>query len=138
MRLLCFLARRFRWKSHSRTLESVPAVDVEEEVHEAVIAFIHAEERDEGEEARRRAFRHALKHLKWLANKREMRRLVLHSFTHLGADSASPEFAQAFIEELRERLESTGYEVGITPFGHFCEWDLEVHGESLAKVWKEI
>ena len=38
----------------------------------------------------------------------------------------------------RERLGSTGYEVKTTPFGWFCEWDLSVYGESLAKVWKEI
>ena len=39
---------------------------------------------------------------------------------------------------LAERLRGTGYEVKITPFGYFCEWDLSVYGESLAKVWKEV
>ena len=29
-------------------------------------------------------------------------------------------------------------EVATTPFGWFCEWDLAVYGESLAKVWKEV
>ena len=44
----------------------------------------------------------------------------------------------AFIEDLAERLRDTGYEVWTTPFGWFCEWDLAVRGESLAKVWKEV
>jgi hypothetical protein len=35
-------------------------------------------------------------------------------------------------------LSETGYKVSNTPFGYFCEWDLEVFGDSLAKVWKEI
>jgi hypothetical protein len=39
---------------------------------------------------------------------------------------------------LAERLRDTGYHVWLTPFGYFCEWELSVYGESLAKVWKEI
>lgn len=138
MRLLTFLARRFHWKSHSRTLETVEAVDVEDELPDCVVAFVHAEAQDEPPEARDRAFKHALKHLKWLAGKRAFRNAVLHSFTHLGAENADPVFAQAFLEDLAARLRETGYTVKLTPFGHFCEWDLSVHGESLAKVWKQI
>ena len=48
------------------------------------------------------------------------------------------DFARDFLDELDERLTSTGYEVKQTPYGYFCEWDLSVYGESLAKVWKEI
>ena len=83
-------------------------------------------------------FRHTLKHLKWLANKRELKSIVLHSFTHLGGDSARSDFAEPFLRELKDRLESTGYTVSITPFGWFCSWDIQVFGDSLAKVWKEI
>ena len=63
---------------------------------------------------------------------------MLHSFTHLGARNAPPDFAEAFLEELAERLRGTGYSVWTTPFGWFCSWDLAVYGDSLAKVWKEI
>ena len=138
MKLLTFQARRFWWKSHSKTLEDAPDRQVEEEVREAVVAFVHAESRDEDEAARRRAFRHTLKHLKWLANKGSFRNVVLHSFTHLGGDNADPSFAGRFLEEMEERLRATGYEVWRTPFGYFCEWELKVYGESMAKVWKQI
>jgi hypothetical protein len=37
-----------------------------------------------------------------------------------------------------ERLRSVGYRVWITPFGWVCEWELGVHGESLAKVFKSL
>ena len=67
-----------------------------------------------------------------------MTRVVLHSFTHLGAVSADPAFARAFLDELAERLRGSGYEVRCTPFGHMCSWNLYVHGESLAKVYKQI
>lgn len=138
MKILTFQARRFWWKSFSKTLEEVEEVQAEDEMTEAVVAFLHAESKDEEPEARKRVFKHTLKHLKWIANKRGFTNVVLHSFTHLGGDNAAPGFAQEFIEEMRDRLAATSYAVKTTPFGYFCEWDLSVYGESLAKVWKEI
>lgn len=136
MKLLTFQAKRFWWRSFSKTLDAVADVQVEEEVRDAVVAFFQVEAADVANRAS--VFRQALKHLKWLANKRDMRHIVLHSFTHLGGDNAPPEFAQALTEELAARLRDTGYQVWITPFGYFNEWDLSVYGESLAKVWKQI
>jgi hypothetical protein len=136
MKLLTFQAKRFWWRSFSKTLESAEDVAVEQEVFDAVVAFYQVEAEDA--ENRASVFRQALKHLKWLANKREMRTVVLHSFTHLGGDNAEPDFARDLTEELAARLRDTGYTVWITPFGYFNEWDLSVYGESLAKVWKQI
>ncbi|MFZ2360016.1 MAG: threonyl-tRNA synthetase editing domain-containing protein [Anaerolineae bacterium] len=136
MKLLTFQAKRFWWRSYSKTLEEVEDVAVEQEVFDAVVAFYQIEAADAAERAS--VFRQTLKHLKWLANKREMRTIVLHSFTHLGGENAEPAFAQALIEELAARLRETGYSVWITPFGYFNEWDLSVYGESMAKVWKQI
>ena len=138
MKLLCFQAKRFRWKTHSKTLPEVPAQDVDQTVEAALVVFIHAEARDAEEDRKTSVQRQTLKHIKWLANKRELNNIVLHSFAHLGGETASPAYAEAFITNLAERLRETGYKVWITPFGYFCEWDLSVYGESLAKVWKEI
>ena len=138
MKVLTFLARRFWWKAYSRTLDEVEESQDEDALEEAVVAFVHAEGRDEEDAARSRARRHLVKHIKWLAGKRDLERVVLHSFTHLGGENASPDFAQSFLDDVAERLRSGGYEVRQTPFGHFCEWGLDVYGESLAKVWKEI
>jgi len=143
MRLLCFLAKRFHWKSWSRTLDEVGGapiddVEVEDEMHDCVVVFAHAGVEDEADDARARAFKQTLKHVKWLANKRDLRNIVLHSFTHLGAENSSPEFALGFLNDLATRLADTGYAVRCTPFGFFCEWGLDVHGESLAKVYKQI
>jgi len=97
---------------------------------------MHVEANDQSDEARKRCFRKTLKHLKWLANKRDFKNIVLHSFTHLGGENAEPDFAREFIDELSERLASTGYATCTTPFGYFSEWDINVYGESLAKVYK--
>ena len=136
MKLLTFQAKRFWWKSHRQTLADARTDHVEGELRDAVVVFLHAEQRDEGDEARRRVVRQTVKHVKWIANKGELRNVVLHSFTHLGGDNASPAFAESLIGELTDRLGS--YHVESTPFGWFCEWDLQVFGDSLAKVWKEI
>ncbi len=138
MKLLTFQAKRFAWKSFSKTLEEALDTRVDESVAAAVVVFAHAEMKDASAAERARVFRHTLKHIKWLANKRKLRKVVLHSFTHLGADNAPPDFAEDFFRELANRLSGTGYEVWMTPFGWFCSWEISVYGDSLAKVWKEI
>ncbi len=136
MKLLMFQAKRFWFHSFERTLEAVEEVDVETEVTEAAVIFVHAEVQDEAQASS--VLTKALKNVKWLANKRGLENVVLHSFTHLGGDTASPELARNFLEAMAERLRATGYQVWLTPFGYVCEWDLSVYGESLAKVFKAI
>ena len=138
MKLLCFQAKHFRWKTHSKTLTEVAAQDVDEQVEDAVVIFIHAEKSDEEADREIAVLRRTLKHIKWLANKRAIKNIVIHSFTHLGGETASPDFAEAFINTVAQRLRENAYGVRTTPFGYFCEWDLSVYGDSLAKVWKEI
>ena len=138
MKLLSFQAERFAWKSFSKTLESATDETVDEAVEEVCVIFAHAEAKDVDPDERTRVFRHTLKHVKWLANKRKLRNVVLHSFTHLGAENAPAEFAEELLLELAERLRSTGYEVWTTPFGWFSSWEISVYGDSLAKVWKEV
>ena len=138
MKLLCFQAKRFRWKTHSKTLPDVDDQIVDQEVCETVVIFVHAELADGKAERSASVLRQSLKHIKWLANKRALKNIVLHSFTHLGGVTAPAELAEMLISTLQQRLSETGYQVWTTPFGYFCEWDLSVYGESLAKVWKEI
>jgi threonyl-tRNA synthetase editing subunit len=138
MKLLCFQAKHFRWKTHSKTLPEVPDQEFEEEIASAVIVFVHAETIDNEEGHRDSILRKTVKHIKWLANKRDLRNVVLHSFTHLGGKTAEPHLAEPLIQNIADRLRQSGYNVSVTPFGYLCEWDLSVYGESLAKVWKEI
>lgn len=138
MRLLCFQAKRFWWRPFARTLADAAPDTGAVEVHDAVIAFAHVERGDVEGAGAESAFRQALKHLKWLANKRALRIVVLHSFTHLGGDPADPEPAQSLLERLAARLAETGYTTHVTPFGWMNEWEISVYGESLAKVWKQI
>ncbi len=138
MKLLCFQAKTFRWRTHAKTIPDIPGQDIQQHVRDALVAFLHVETEDSALERHASVLRQSVKHIKWLANKRAYRNIVLHSFTHLGGNTAEPAFAENLLTLLAERLRDTGYEVWVTPFGYLCEWDLSVHGESLAKVWKEI
>ena len=138
MKLLTFQVKKFWWKTFSRTLPEVEELDIEDEVGDAVVVFFHAETADEEPDRSAKVFRKTLKHIKWVANKRQCKTVVLHSFTHLGGDTASPGHAQGFVRDMTQRLQDTGYEVRSTPFGYFCAWNLDVYGESMAKVFKEI
>ena len=138
MKLLTFQAERFAWRPHARTPEAPGELPAGGRAENAVVVFLHAESADAAEEARERALRHSVKHVQWLANKRGLRDVVLHSFTHLAASGAEPAFAEAFLGDLGQRLAGKGYAVQQTPLGFTCAWELAVYGESLAKVWKQI
>jgi hypothetical protein len=138
MKLLCFQAKHFRWKTYSKTLVEVADQDADEQVADAIVIFVHAEKSDEEADKKPSVLRQTLKHIKWLANKRDFKNIVIHSFTHLGGETAAPDFAETLIKAVADRLRENTYTVWTTPFGYFCEWDLSVYGDSLAKVWKEI
>ncbi len=139
--MLAFQAERFAWQPHERTRDDADAIRPGDElprssVANAVVAFVHAEKSDFDTDRHDSVFRGVLKHLKWLANKRELRTIVLHSFTHLGGDSADAPLARQFLVEMADRLRSTDYVVHVTPFGWMNAWEIAVFGESLAKVFK--
>jgi hypothetical protein len=136
VKLLMFAARHFTWRPFERTLPDGPDAAGETKVHAAAVIFIQAEAEDEAR--RSKVLTKTLKNIKWLAGKRGLHNVVLHSFTHLSLSKADPVFAQGLLEELAGRLRNVGYQVWITPFGWVCEWELSVHGESLAKVFKSL
>ena len=137
MRLLCFQAKRFWWKPFERTLPEAAEHEAAVEVRDAVVAFVHVEVADADAGRADSVFRQTLKHLRGWPTSAACARSC-YSFTHLGGESAEPHAAHGVLMRLAERLRETGYETHVTPFGWFNEWDLSVHGESLAKVWKQI
>lgn len=136
MKLLMFLARQFTFRPHEKMLPEAADAAGEVWLADAVVVFVHAEPGDEADAAGLET--KFVKNVKWLAGKRGLKAVVLHSFTHLAEASASPQFAEAFLQRAATRLRNTGYTVTLTPFGWVCEWELAVFGESLAKVFKSL
>ncbi|HEC32204.1 MAG: hypothetical protein DRG59_00335 [Deltaproteobacteria bacterium] len=136
MKLLMFYAPEFWFKTYQKVLQEVDDVEVEKKVINTVVIFFHAEPSDM--ERMSKVITKFVKNAKWLAGKFKTKSVVLHSFNHLSPSKAPPEIAIKVVEEVRQRLERTNYEVIITPFGYLNEWRIHVAGESLAKVFKEI
>ena len=136
MKLLMFLARQFTFRPFEKTLADAIDGGGEVKLTNAAVVFVHAEPQDETDAAGLET--KFVKNVKWIAGKRELRNIVLHSFTHLAEASASPQFAETFLQSAAMRLRNTGYQVTLTPFGWVCEWELSVFGESLAKVFKSL
>jgi len=136
MKLLMFLVKAFTFRPYEKILPEANDRVSAEQVVDAAVVFVHCEPQDEtapgGLETK------FVKNVKWIAGKRGCKNIVLHSFTHLADASASPQFAETFLQHAAGRLRHTGYQVTLTPFGWVCEWDLSVHGESLAKVYKAL
>jgi hypothetical protein len=131
-----FQARRFSFAPFAPSLPGAQAAQQRRQAENALVVFLHAEAEDEGRE--KALLGRVLKNVKWLAGKRELRRVVLHSFGHLSESKASAEFAERFLGSLEERLAESGFAVWLTPFGYTCEWELSVFGESIAKVFKTL
>ncbi|GAB4486436.1 MAG: hypothetical protein OHK006_14310 [Thermodesulfovibrionales bacterium] len=136
MKLLLFYVKEWWYQTARKSLEQVPDAQCEEAVENAVVVFYHCESEDEAKfDGTVQKF---VKNVKWLSGKFGTKNVVLHSFNHLSASKSSPEFAQNVLEDVRRRLERTGYAVTATPFGYFNEFRMHVAGDSLAKVFKEF
>lgn len=136
MKILMFLAKEFTFHPYEKTLPEAGDDPEEAKVANAAVVFVHCESQDEVEPSGLET--KFVKNIKWIAGKRGYQNIVLHSFTHLAETSASSQFAEAFLQSAAQRLRHTGYQVTLTPFGWVCEWELAVHGESLAKVFKAL
>ncbi len=131
-----FYTKEWWYRTASKSLEHVPDEEREESVRDAVVIFFHCEAEDETKYDG--VVQKFVKNAKWLAGKFSSKNVVLHSFNHLSSSKSSAEFAGRLLEDVRQRLERTGYSVLQTPFGYFNEFRMHVAGDSLAKVFKEF
>jgi hypothetical protein len=136
MKLLLFYAPEFWLKPFSKGLPDAPDAGGELSVEKTVVALVHAEPADADDQSR--VVTKAIKNIKWVAGKFGSKRAVLHFFSHLAKEAATPELAAALVAAMAERLRNADYEVTVTPFGWFNEFKIHVGGESMAKVFVEI
>jgi len=136
MKLLLFYAHSFSYETFAKSLPTVPDVDKKESVNNGVVIFFHVEAEDM--DKRNKVIQKFVKNTKWLCGKFATKNVVLHSFNHLSGSKAEPDFSKGILDEVVTRLERTDYQVMVTPFGYFNEFDIHVAGDSLAKVFKEF
>ncbi|NIQ94371.1 MAG: hypothetical protein GWN87_09260 [Desulfuromonadales bacterium] len=136
MKLLMIYCERFAYTLGHRSLDDAPPCEPQNEIGDALVGFIHAEAADE--ENAGKVETKLVKNLKWAARKNGTERIVLHSFSHLAATKAPPEFAEELFDRVRKRLEGAGYHIGQTPFGYFLNLDLSAPGVPAARIFTEF
>ena len=136
MKLLMFGAEEFWYKTFKKTIENVESTEEEKTINNAIIVFINAEKEDENRETE--VLSKAVGNIKWIAEKNNFSKIVLHPFAHLSESKSSIEFAKKIIEEMKLELLNKKFDAYTTPFGYFLEFKIHVKGESMAKVWKSI
>jgi hypothetical protein len=136
MKLLMFYAHDFWFKTAEKVLDAAEDTQQDRRVPESVVVFVHAEAEDE--ERAGKVLTRMVKNIKWLTGKFGSKSVVLHSFSHLATSKSSSEFAHQILIDAKARLENTGFNVELTPFGYLHEFSLHVSGESLGRVFKEI
>lgn len=136
MKLLIFYVDKFVFETNKKGLESAEEIEIKNSIENAVIGFIHVEEKDE--ENQNYVVTKLVKNLKWAARKNETNKIVLHSFNHLSNSSANPEFTLQIFNNVEERLKSSEYETSQTPFGYFLNIEMHAPGKPLARIFKEF
>ncbi len=136
MKLLIFYVDRFAYQTSHKGLENVDDIDMHKSIANAIVGFIHAEEKDQ--ENQSNVETKLVKNLKWSARKNNTNRIVLHSFNHLSISSANPDFTKFLFDNVEKRLISADYETSQTPFGYFLNLDMQAPGKPLARIFKDF
>lgn len=138
MRLLLFQAQHFEYRAAQRgsPLGAETPQPENERIEHALIAFLQMEPIDE--QRPEALLNQAVKYFRWYTRKRQLTRILLHSFAHLAEERSSPEFALDFFNKLEDKLQQHQLEVSQTPFGWSLEWDLKVEGHAFAKTFKVL
>ncbi len=136
MKLLMVYTNSFGYKTTTKTLEEFPEINEQKEIEQALIGFLHVEEKD-GENLSKSVTK-MIKNLKWAANKNNTRNIVLHSFAHLSVSKASPEITKEIFVAAEQRLLNSDFKVWQTPFGYFLNLKVDAPGYSLARIFKEF
>ena len=129
-------ANKFAYKTNMKSLDSVSEITEQNRIENAVVGFIHVEEKDEVNLSNVET--KLIKNLKWAARKNGTEKIVLHSFTHLSESKATPEITKQLLDNSEERLKKADYEVCQTPFGYFLDLDVDAPGTPLARLFKDI
>jgi len=135
MRVLFWFCDRFDWTPAFQALPDAPEAEAADN-ERCVVAFVHIEPHDV--ESGSATETKLVKNTKWLARKWKIKKIILHSFTHLGEQKAEAGEAQAVLDRSRQRLENAGYSVVQTPYGYFLDLVMHARGHPLARVFKQF
>ena len=125
---------RFGYNPTVKTLENFEDSNEGVNFENALVAFIHAEEKDEADI--KSVETKLVKNLKWAAKKNDTRNVVLHSFAHLSESKANPDYTKELFDRVEARMKNVDYSCSQTAFGYFMDLDIQAPGISQARIFK--
>ena len=134
MKLLMIYCSRFAYHPKIKTLDEFPDHSEGKVFENALVAFIHAEDQDEGD--MKKVETKMVKNLKWAAKKNNISHVILHSFAHLAETKATPRFTKELFDKVEARMKNANYVCEQTPFGYFLDIDVQAPGVSKARIFK--
>ena len=126
----------FEYKTSINTLAEYKTDDEEKSYKNCLVAFIHAEEKDE--EDVKGVEKKLVKNIKWAAKKNATKNILLHSFAHLSESKASPEFTKELFDKVEARMKNADYTANQTPFGYFLDLNVSAPGSSTTRLFKSF
>ena len=136
MKLLMIYCDSFSFNPTIKTLESFDDVTEKETFQNTLVAFIHAEEKDE--EDMKSVETKMVKNLKWASKKNDTKNVILHSFAHLAETKADPHFTKELFDKVEARMKNADYVCNQTAFGYFMDLDIQAPGVSQARIFKSF
>ena len=136
MKLLMIFCDKFSYTPTIRTLEEFEEIMNGNTFENVLVAFIHAEEKDEIDI--KSIETKMVKNLKWAAKKNDTKNVVLHSFAHLAETKANPNFTKELFDRVEARMNNADYACDQTAFGYFMDLDITAPGISQARIFKSF
>jgi len=136
MKVLMIFSKKFEYQPTIKTIENAEVIEDGSSLNDVLVAFIHAEEEDEENEAK--VLTKLVKNLKWASKKNGVMNVVLHSFAHLSESKASPDFTKDLFDKVEAKMKNASYQVHQTPFGYFLDLNINAPGYSMARVFKSF
>lgn len=136
MKLLMIYCTKFGYNPTVKTLDEFADADKGNVFEKVLVAFIHAEEKDEADI--KSVETKMVKNLKWAAKKNETRNVVLHSFAHLAETKATPNYTKDLFDRVEARMKNADYSCDQTAFGYFMDLDVQAPGISQARIFKSF
>jgi len=139
MRVLFLHVDYLEYEVKEKALKGVPDVPQSKRhgrIEEALVCFISAEKRDEGNPAA--TARAAASSVADVAGQLHAKRIVLYPYAHLSSSLAAAGPAQELIASLEKELVARGLDVHASPFGYYKSFRVAVKGHPLSELSRDI
>ena len=134
MRILFIHADHMEYEVKEKTKDAQPIPEDKKrgEMDEALVCFISAEKKDEGDAVA--AASSAVNEIEDVARTVKTKRIVVYPYAHLSSSLANPSPAREIFAHIAEGLEKKGYEVLDSPFGYYKSFKISCKGHPLLEL----